>query len=108
MTANEYQKAAMRTASGRCYDIANAAMGISGEAGEVTDLVKKAMFQGHDLSREKVVEELGDLMWYVALMAELIGVTLEDVMVANVEKLWRRYPDGFSERASVHRVDMQS
>lgn len=108
MTANEYQKAAMRTASGRCYDIANAAMGISGEAGEVTDLVKKAMFQGHELSKGKVIEELGDLMWYAALMAELVGTTLEEIMDANIKKLWKRYPDGFSEQASVNRNGAKS
>lgn len=105
MTPNEYQRKAMRTATGKCYDATNAALGIAGEAGEVADEVKKCMYQGHPWQPSKIIEELGDVLWYVALMADLMNVPLEYVMQANIEKLERRYPDGFSEDASVNRSE---
>ncbi|WP_418999318.1 nucleoside triphosphate pyrophosphohydrolase family protein [Agathobaculum sp.] len=105
MTPNEYQRKAMRTATGKCYDATNAALGIAGEAGEVADEVKKFTFQGHDWNPSRVVEELGDVLWYVALMADLLNVPLEYVMQTNIEKLERRYPDGFSNEASVNRSE---
>ena len=105
MTIEQYQKAAARTATGKCCDLANAGLGLTGEAGEVANIIKKHLYQGHDLSRGKIVEELGDLMWYVALTASLIGVDLSEVMEKNIEKLWRRYPNGFRPEDSVHRED---
>ena len=103
MTIEQYQKAAARTAAGKCRDLANAGLGLTGEAGEVADIIKKHLYQGHDLPRDKIVEELGDLMWYVSLTTSLIGVDLKAVMQANIEKLWRRYPNGFRPEDSVHR-----
>ena len=105
MTIEQYQQAAARTATGKCRDLANAGLGLTGEAGEVADIIKKHLYQGHDLPRDKIVEELGDLMWYVALTASLIGVDLKAVMQVNIEKLWRRYPNGFRPEDSVHRKD---
>ena len=105
MTINEYQRKAMRTATGKCYDAVNAALGIVGEAGEVADEIKKSTFQGHRWNPARVVEELGDVLWYVALMADLLNVPLEHVMQANIEKLERRYPDGFTPEASVNRAE---
>lgn len=101
----QYQQAAARTATGKCRDLANAGLGLTGEAGEVADIIKKHLYQGHGLPKDKIVEELGDLMWYVALTASLIGVDLKEVMQANIEKLWRRYPNGFRPEDSVHRED---
>ena len=100
MTIEQYQKAAARTAAGKCRDLANAGLGLTGEAGEVADIIKKHLYQGHDLPRDKIVEELGDLMWYVSLTTSLIGVDLKAVMQAN---LWWRYPNGFRPEDSVHR-----
>lgn len=105
MTIEQYQQAAARTATGKCCDLANAGLGLTGEAGEVADIIKKHLYQGHGLPQDKIVEELGDLMWYVALTASLIGVDLKAVMQANIEKLWRRYPNGFRPEDSVHRED---
>ena len=105
MTPNEYQRAAMRTATGGGYDIVNAALGLAGECGEVADEVKKSMFQGHPFQPEKVAEELGDVLWYAALLADLLSVPLEKVMEMNIAKLRRRYPDGFSEQASRERTE---
>ena len=60
----------MRTATPKCYNTANAALGLTGEAGEVADEVKKCMYQGHPWQPSKIIEELGDVLWYVALMAD--------------------------------------
>lgn len=108
MTINEYQKAAMRTASGVTAAtkenlLLNGVMGLNGEAGECIDAVKKWMFQGHELDKEKLVKELGDVCWYLAISAEALGVPLEDVMQKNIDKLWKRYPEGFEVNKSVHR-----
>ena len=108
MTPNEYQTEAMRTASGMNYSTAkplmNAALGISGEGGEFADLVKKHIFQGHDLDKEHLAKELGDVLWYVALGAHSIGYDLETIMQMNVDKLRKRYPDGFDPSRSTHRA----
>ena len=106
MTPNEYQKAAMRTASGKCYDCLNAALGIAGEAGEVADYIKKCGFQGHRFDEWKLKEELGDVLWYVALMADIWNISLEEVMEDNIEKLKKRYPEGFSAERSIHRTEV--
>lgn len=110
LTANDFQRAAMRTASGMNYDgfdgrglLLNAVMGLNGEAGEVIDLVKKAIFQGHDLDKERMVEELGDVAWYLAVCCEALGVSLEEVMERNIDKLKARYPEGFDKARSVNR-----
>ena len=106
MTGNNYQRKAMRTATPKCRDAANAALGLAGEAGEVADEVKKFLYQGREWDAEKIIEELGDVMWYVALMADLMDVPLDFVMEYNIDKLQRRYPDGFSFEASEERADV--
>lgn len=103
MNANEYQHLAMRTATHKCYDLANAALGLTGEAGEVADIIKKHLYQGHDLYPSEVIEELGDVLWYVALMADYFNVTLGFVMQQNIAKLKARYPEGFDPVRSVNR-----
>lgn len=105
MTGNEYQKLAMRTANGRCFNLANAGLGLSGEAGEATDIIKKHLFHGHILCPEHLAKELGDVMWYVALNATLIGYDLDGIMQMNIDKLKARYPEGFSEYDSQHRKE---
>lgn len=103
MTANEYQKAALRTATEKCKDLANAGLGIAGEAGEVSDIIKKHLFQGHTLNRDHILEELGDVAWYLALCSDLIGCDLETVFQTNINKLWGRYPNGFESSRSINR-----
>ena len=105
MTGNEYQKLALRTAGDDDaeYLLENGVMGLNGEAGECIDIVKKWHFQGHSLDSKKLKDELGDVLWYVAITAAGIGVTLEDVMQHNIDKLRKRYPDGFDVERSVHR-----
>ena len=105
MNANEYQRKAMRTATHECYDLANAALGITGEAGEVADIIKKHLYQGHDLYPSEVIDELGDVLWYVALMADYFNVTLGFVMQQNITILKARYPEGFDPVRSVNREE---
>lgn len=99
MTPNEYQKLAMRTASGMNHSeygmLMNAALGICGEGGEVADMVKKATFQGHTLDEEHLAKELGDVAWYIAVGAYAIGYDFETILRMNIDKLKARYPDGF-------------
>jgi len=72
------------------------ALGLGGEAGEVLELVKKHFYHGKPLDREKLIAELGDVLWYLNYTADAIGATLEDVAIANNAKLRARYPNGFS------------
>lgn len=132
MTIKEYQNLAMRTNDGECTarvsiitdeffrrlltvetngtpidpgELLNGALGLTGEAGEVSDMIKKHIFHGHDLNRDELVKELGDCAWYLALLCNAIGISLEDVLITNIEKLKRRYPEGFSSEASINRTE---
>ena len=106
MTINEYQVEAMRTASGMNKDFPmwlNGVLGLNGEAGEIADMAKKSMFQGHPFDTEHMAKELGDVAWYVAVTARAIGYDLETVLQMNVDKLRKRYPNGFEVERSLHR-----
>jgi len=107
MRANDYQKAALRTASTlEPKDLVlNGALGLAGESGEVADHIKKHLFQGHELKKEHLAKELGDICWYIAIMAEGLGYTLEEIMQMNVDKLMKRYPNGFEAERSLHREE---
>lgn len=83
------------------------ALGLAGEAGEVADLLKKSLFHGHQVDPATLRKELGDVLWYIAALATMSGLTLEEIAAANIEKLRRRYPQGFSEAASRARVDQE-
>ena len=106
MTVNEYQKLAMTTLNRSLSQkdiLINAVMGLCGESGEATDIVKKHLFQGHDLDRETLAKELGDIAWYLAEAATALDMELEDIFAANIEKLRKRYPEGFDSERSIHR-----
>ena len=106
MEINEYQKLAMTTMNKDLSErevLINSVMGLCGESGEVIDIVKKHISHGHPLDREKLILELGDVAWYLAECATVLGVTLDEVFVANIEKLKRRYPEGFSTEKSINR-----
>ena len=109
METRDYQFNARRTINEKTkdqnYAILNGALGLCGEAGEVADIVKKSIFQGHHLDTEKIADELGDVLWYISLLCDGIGYTMHDVMQKNVLKLQKRYPSGFSEEKSVHREE---
>ncbi|MBJ8025217.1 nucleoside triphosphate pyrophosphohydrolase family protein [Bacillus cereus] len=118
---DQYQEAALRTWNtnqdfgGR---VLNAALGLSGESGEVADIVKKAIFHGHGFdpahcpeeeegNTHKIALELGDILYYISIMSHEMGYTLEDIAQMNIAKLAKRYPDGFSREASQSRVDVK-
>ena len=108
MTINEYQKLAMRTSNQELRPVEhliNGALGLAGEAGEVADLVKKTCFQGHKLDPEHIAKECSDVCWYLAETATAIGWPLEDIFALNIDKLRKRYPDGFSAERSQNRAE---
>ena len=100
-----YQMAALKTSSCKTSHekIENGALGLCGEAGECADLVKKYMFQGHALDRERLAEELGDVLWYCAELAAGLGMKLSEVAQMNIRKLEKRYPYGFDADRSRNR-----
>lgn len=106
--ANDYQKEALRTASGMNQQypmVLNGVLGLAGESGECVDMLKKHLFQGHPLDKEHMAKELGDVAWYLAVTAHAIGYKLEDVLQMNVDKLRARYPKGFDPEQSLHRKE---
>ena len=108
MTIQEYQKQSTRTLNptlNETEQIINMIMGMNGEVGELTDLFKKNMFQGHELHICQIIDELGDIMFYVVNLCNMLGVNMEDVLEYNVAKLQKRYPDGFSCEKSINREE---
>ena len=108
MTINEYQKLAMTTlnpALNKKDVLIDGVMGLCGEAGEAIDIVKKHLHQGHELDKDKLAKELGDIAWYLAETATALDISLEDVLAGNIEKLRSRYPEGFSSEKSIHRAE---
>jgi NTP pyrophosphatase (non-canonical NTP hydrolase) len=108
MFMSDYQKMSKRTLNlegVHSEQLTNMALGVAGEAGEVVDHIKKHVFHGHDLNDDKVKEELGDLLFYVAGVATMLGYDLDEIAFDNVKKLEKRFPKGFSQEASKARVD---
>lgn len=122
MELKDYQQLAMRTNDGKCTDrlmqgirnygylvdvggVFNACLGLSGETGELNDMIKKWIFHGHTLDVKEVEKEIGDVMWYLAMMCESFRLNLADIAQMNINKLIERYPDGFSEHASQNRKE---
>ena len=106
MKVNEYQALAMTTLNpdlSKRDILINSVMGLCGESGEAIDIVKKWMAHGHDLDKDHLAKELGDIAWYLAEAATALDMDLEDILQANIEKLKKRYPEGFSSSASVNR-----
>lgn len=106
LTLNDYQNYASRTAraggDGQ-QRLIIAALGLAGEAGEFANMVKKLTAHGHDIEPEILADELGDVMWYVAEAATALGISLGSIGQDNVNKLKKRYPEGFSQERSINR-----
>ena len=108
MTINEYQKLAMTTLNPELSKkdvLINGVMGLCGESGEAIDIVKKWLAQGHELDKEKLAKELGDVAWYLAETAYALDIPLEDILQGNIDKLKKRYPDGFRTADSLNRTE---
>jgi phosphoribosyl-ATP pyrophosphohydrolase len=83
----------------------HASIGMSGEAGEIVDALKKVMMYGSRLDIENLKEECGDVLWYMAIMLDALGSSFEEVMQMNADKLAKRYPNGFNEKDAIARAD---
>lgn len=107
MNFKEYQKLAQRTSNTKLKSdkLLNGLMGLNGEAGECIDVLKKYYFQGHELDKDKIIDELGDVLWYIGEICQGLGIAMEDVAIHNIEKLKKRYPNGFEKERSLHRKD---
>lgn len=108
MKLDEYQDLAQRTRNDKLFPdehLLNGILGLAGEVGECADLVKKCFYQdGRDIE-EKLKDELGDVFWYLVETVTAMGWTLEEVAKHNIEKLQKRYPEGFSSERSLHREE---
>lgn len=83
----------------------HAGIGMSGETGEILDTLKKSMMYGKEIDTVNLKEECGDVLWYMAIMLDTIGISFEEVMQSNVDKLAKRYPKGFTEKDAIARAD---
>lgn len=102
MTVNEYQQKAMQTLNPKLNKkevLVNSVMGLCGESGEAIDIVKKWLMQGHELDKEHLIKELGDVAWYLAEAA----TALDTIFQINLDKLAKLFPNGFDENDSVRR-----
>lgn len=107
MELNEYQVLAMKTkkALGESFDLMHSVYGLCGEVGEYADAVKKHQVYGRPFDEENAIEEIGDIMWFVALAADCLGVDLNEIAERNIKKLAKRYPDRYSDLHAELRLD---
>jgi NTP pyrophosphatase (non-canonical NTP hydrolase) len=102
-TLNQYQVEALRTIGSS--DLPILALGVAGEAGEIADIVKKELGHGHPRDNERMAKEIGDVLWYLAALAEEYGYSLSTIATMNIAKLKARYPQGFTVEGSINRVE---
>jgi len=111
MNVNDYINESARTMAPNIYhesvnvETLHGIIGISGEAGELIDAAKKALFYGHDLDKKNIKEELGDILWYIAAVIRSEGWTFEEIMEENIDKLKKRYPEQFTSELAKERLD---
>ena len=108
MNLDDYQQLAARTLGrDRTHEqqLANAALGLTGEAGETAELIKKHLFHATPLDQDALVKELGDCLWYIAAFATAQGLSLDEIAQRNIDKLRKRYPEGFDPERSRNRTE---
>lgn len=116
MTLNEYQAMAIRTKPidtkpfvDRQHDILaevlHAKLGIDDESGELAKMIKKHLVYGAPFDTENVLEECGDILWYVSLMLHACGYDMSYCAEQNINKLQLRYPKKFTEHDAIERKD---
>lgn len=106
MDFEEYKKECQRTSGffdNYAESLCSYSMGLVGESGEVVDYIKKIVFHGHKFSKEKLIEELGDVLWYFTMLTSICDIQIDEVMRKNIEKLRKRYPNGFTCEDSINR-----
>lgn len=91
----------------RDADLIHAILGISGEAGELLDAVKKSVIYRKELDIENVIEELGDIEFYLSRFRDILKIYREDTLIANINKLKKRYPSGYTDKAAQDRADKE-
>lgn len=106
MNISEYQKKSLRTMKFDETVSTHCCMGLAGEIGEVIDIIKKSIFYKKELDKNKVTEELGDVMFYLVNLATSLNISMVNVLEQNVEKLLKRYPNGFTEKDAIERKDI--
>lgn len=113
MTLDDYQELSKRTMPNydgyqdMLWTLNNYGLGLTGESGEVADLIKKKVHHGHHMiTVEDFKKELGDVLHYLAGIATLMDLSLEDVATANIQKLKDRFPHGFTVEDSIARKDV--
>jgi NTP pyrophosphatase (non-canonical NTP hydrolase) len=85
--------------------LANAALGLTGEAGEVAEVIKKHLFHATPLDQDALAKELGDCLWYIGAFATVLGLSMDDIARRNIDKLRKRYPEGFDTERSRNRTE---
>lgn len=93
--------------AGKLARLLHAALGLSTEAGELLDVLKKNIFYGKTIDYVNVKEELGDLLWYVAIALDALDLDPSEVMITNINKLRTRYPEKFTSSKAIER-DLES
>lgn len=107
MKFSEYQELARRTQRTDLKNgekLAHAVCGVAGEAGEIASIFQKSM-QGHPVNRLDLMKEIGDVLWMLSELCDVFEFDLSDVARANIEKLKKRYPDGFDAEKSINRKE---
>jgi NTP pyrophosphatase (non-canonical NTP hydrolase) len=110
MNLNEYLQLRKRTDNENLPHnerVLNYLLGMGGETGEIQDEFKKHLFHEHEFNIDRVIKELGDDFWYRFGLMDLLGITLEEVLEANIKKLKGRYPEGFDSEKSKHRQESE-
>ena len=93
---------------GLAEELKDYTLGLTGESGEVADLVKKHFFHGHDLDVSEIIYELGDVLYYLCAICLVLGIDFDEIMLNNNAKLMARYGDGFSKEKSQNRIENEA
>lgn len=107
MNPLEYQQLTARTEKSLEWEgrLQHALLGITSEAGEIADTIKKCVIYEQPLDRMNIAEEIGDIMWYIALLANACDLDLGVCMEQNIKKLQKRYPEKYTDAAAAARAD---
>ena len=106
MDIREFQRVSTRTLNkelSKEQQVSNMIFGANGELGEVTDILKKFLFQGHKLDKQHLAEEIGDTLFYIVNLCTIYNLDVEDILQGNVDKLKKRFPQGFETERSINR-----